>query len=305
VLRYLILSGAQLAVGAAAIFARFALGGASALAVSAWRLAIAAAVLLVIAAFTRHVTPLALRERRLLAIAGVALAIHFATWIGSLEYTSVAISLLLVATTPLWTALIDFIFYRRALSFQSIVAFCVGAIGLVLVVVNNSTPAPHPGYTIFGCVLAVAGAITFAIYLTLVRSVRAQVDLRVIVSHTYTWAAAMLLFATLIARQPPPALTDTSAWLGILAMALVSQLLGHTAMNASLRWFSPSAVGFSTLLEPVIGAIAAFFIFHEAVAPLAIGGGLLVLAGGWSRLTRGSKNGLFRPANWTAPLRRY
>jgi drug/metabolite transporter (DMT)-like permease len=61
-------------------------------------------------------------------------------------------------------------------------------------------------------------------------------------------------------------------------MALISQLLGHTAINASLRWFSPSAVSFATLLEPVIAAVLAFGIFGEAVPRLAVVGAAILLA---------------------------
>ena len=276
-LRYLILGGAQLAVGAAALFARLALAGAGALAVSALRLSIAAFVLLLIGQFRRRRVVVTRSDRTTLGLAGVALALHFATWIWSLEYTSVAISILLVSTTPLWSVLIDFALYRRTLSLVSIGAFCAGALGLAFVVANNATPAPQPGHAFLGCALALAGAIAFAIYLSLVRNVRARVDLRVIVTHTYTWAALLLSFATIVARQPAPPLTNTTAWLGILAMAIVSQLLGHTAINASLRWFSPSAVAFSTLLEPVIATVAAFFVFHESLTPLAILGGMLLL----------------------------
>jgi drug/metabolite transporter (DMT)-like permease len=60
-------------------------------------------------------------------------------------------------------------------------------------------------------------------------------------------------------------------------MALVSQLLGHTAINASLRWFSPSAVSFTNLIEPVAAAVLALFIFGEALAPPAIAGGAVLL----------------------------
>ena len=292
-LRYLTLGGAQLAVGAAAIFARFALVGAGALAVSAMRLSIAAAVLLFIGAFHRSTPKPNARDRGTLALAGVALAIHFATWIWSLEYTSVAISILLVSTTPLWTSLIDVLMYRGSLSVRSIASLGVGALGLALVVAQNTAPAPHQGHIVLGSLLAITGALAFAIYLTIVRNVRARVDLRTIVTHTYTWAAIALLLAMLTAREVPPALADTGAWLGILAMALISQLLGHTAINASLRWFSPSAVAFSTLLEPAIATIAAFFIFHEALTPLAIAGGVVLLAAVGAALREDQK--------WTTP----
>jgi drug/metabolite transporter (DMT)-like permease len=138
-LPYLILGGAQLAVGAAALFARYALAGAGALVVSALRLSIAATVLLAIGAF-RSITPVTRAQRFTLMYAGAALALHFATWIWSLAYTSIAISLLLVATVPLWTALIDFAAYNATLSLRTLIAFVLGGAGLACVVAFNSTP---------------------------------------------------------------------------------------------------------------------------------------------------------------------
>src|SRR5580704_447647 len=127
---YLILGAAQLAVGAAAIFARFALGGAGALAVAAARLGIAALVLQFVARVRReHVAPDA-RQARLLAFAGLALAAHFAGWIASLDYTTVAISTLFVATTPIFTACYDAVVLGRRLSPRALAAFAGGGAGL-------------------------------------------------------------------------------------------------------------------------------------------------------------------------------
>lgn len=283
------LASAQVAVGAAAIFARFALGGAPPLAVAAWRLIIASAVLLVIAG----VSPRRARGRSIpnddrrsiphddrrwvFVAAGVALAVHFASWIWSLEYTSVAVSTLLVATTPIWTALYDSAVYKRHLSPAAWGAFVLGGAGLVLVVGFSHTRPPIAGHHVLGSALALIGAIAIGAYFILVRHVREDYGTRAIVTRTYSWAALALLIASLAARQAPPAFTDAQAWGGILAMALISQLLGHTALNASLRWFSPSAVGMSTLLEPVTAALLAFFIFAEKLTPLASCGGVLVL----------------------------
>jgi drug/metabolite transporter (DMT)-like permease len=276
---YAILASAQIAVGAAAIFARFALSGAPPLAVSAWRLVIASAVLFAIAAVSpRQARGRSTKRAALLFIAaGIALAVHFATWIASLDYTSVAVSTLLVATTPIWTAIYDSAVYRRQLSSVAWAAFAIGAAGLVMVVGFNNTRPPIPGHYLFGSGLAIIGAIAIGAYFILVREVRAEYGTRAIVTRTYSWAALALLVASLAARQAPPAFADGKAWGGIIAMALISQLLGHTAMNASLRWFSPSAVAMTTLLEPIIAAVLAFFIFAEALTALAIAGGVFVL----------------------------
>ncbi len=270
------LGGAQLAVGAAAIFARYALAAAGPLAVSAARLCIAAAVLLLVA-LVRPGHTVSRRQGLQLAFAGAILALHFAAWIASLEDTSVAVSVLLVSTAPLWNALYDVVVLRRRFPWTVPAALATGLAGLALVIAQKHVPAPHPGHEALGAVLALVGAMAFAGYLIAVRDVRDQVGTRSTVTVTYGVAAVLLTAAAALAHQPPPPAAATAAWGGILAMALISQLLGHTAMNASLRWFSPTVVAFSTLIEPVIAAIAALLLFGETLGPVAVFGALVLL----------------------------
>ncbi|MFN2448322.1 MAG: DMT family transporter [Candidatus Baltobacteraceae bacterium] len=280
--RYGVLAAAQIAVGAAAVFARFALGGAGALAVSAGRLTIAAAILLVWSAL-RHAECDEGKARArpvVFAAAGIALAAHFAAWIWSLEYTTVAISTLLVATTPVWTALYDAAFAKQRLSPLACGAIVAGAAGVYLIAGSNrlQPQTPVPGHPLLGALLALAGAIAIAAYFIIVRTVRDAYGTRAIVTRTYTWAAVFLIAAAALAHQAPPPPANTAAWAGIVAMALISQLLGHTALNAALRWFSASAVAISTLVEPIVAALLALAIFAESLSAPALAGGLLVLA---------------------------
>jgi drug/metabolite transporter (DMT)-like permease len=266
-------------VGAAAIFARYALAGAPPIAVAAARLCIAAAILLIVAILHRGARATMSRmQRNLLWIAGAALALHFATWIASLEYTTVAISTLLVSVTPMWTALYDAIVRRKRYPAIIPLAFVTGIAGLAMITSGHHSPPPQSGHALLGAGLALAGSAAFAAYLLLVREVRADLTTRAIVTNTYTAAAVVLVIAAAAAHQPPPALHAYAAWGGIIAMALFSQLLGHTGMNAALRWFSPSAVSFSTLLEPVFAAALALVIFGETLSALAVAGACLLLA---------------------------
>ena len=298
---YLVLGAAQLAVGAAAIFARLALGGAGALAVGAARLGIAAIVLLCIARVRPKRAKPTKAQAGLLAFAGLAMAVHFAGWIASLEYTTVAISTLFVATTPIFTACYDAVVLRRGLSLRSVLAFAGGGAGLAMVVAFNHTAPPHAGYELLGIALATGGSIAIAAYFILVREVRDALGTRTIVTHTYTWAALALIAAAAFARQAPPAIGAYAAWGGILAMAFVSQLLGHTALNASLRWFSPSAISFSTLLEPITAAILALVIFHESLSPLSLAGGVVLLASIAVFLNEERSSGWRQPSDWIDP----
>lgn len=275
----MLLGGAQIAVGAAAIFARFALGGAGPLAVAAARLSIAALVLLPIAAWRGSARRTRLEPRREFALggAGIALALHFGGWIASLEYTTVAASTLLVASTPIWTASYDALVGARRLSRRTLAAFVTGGAGLAMVAGFNRAPPPIPGHALLGAALALLGSLAMAAYLIVVRDARATLDTGTIVTRTYAWAAVVLIAAAAIARQPPPAMHDVSAWGGIAAMALVSQLLGHTAINAALRWFSPSTVSFTNLIEPVAAGVLALIVFGEALSPAAVAGGVVLL----------------------------
>jgi drug/metabolite transporter (DMT)-like permease len=281
---YLRLLGAQLAIGAAAIFARFALGGTGPFAASALRLAIAAIPVAVLAVSARPRARLGLRREAAFAIAGAALAIHFAAWLASLLYTSVAISTLLVCTSPIWTALYDAFVLRARVGKALVAAIPLAAAGLLLVTTQRSAPAPVPGRALEGDLLALLGSLAIGVYLLIVRSAGARpasgapVSTRQIVARTYAWAALVLTLVAFATHEGPPAPSDTSAWLGILAMALISQLLGHTSLNAALRDFAPSTVAMSTLLEPVFAAALAAAIFHETLSLAAALGGVLILA---------------------------
>ncbi len=282
---YFRLLGAQLAIAAAAIFARYALTGAGPLAVATSRLGIAALVALALAGpFVR------LSRRRELAFgaAGLALAIHFGTWIASLEFTSVAAATLLVTTTPLWTELYDIARERRPPSRAYLTSLGLALAGVAaLVTARAAAPAPVPGHELLGDALALAGSVAIGAYLLIVRDAGAEpgraaraarLGTRQVIARTYSWAALALAAGAAAAHQAPPALTDGPAWAGILAMALVSQMLGHTALNAALHDFSPSTISLTTLLEPVIAAAFAAAIFRELLTAQAVAGGLLVLA---------------------------
>jgi drug/metabolite transporter (DMT)-like permease len=261
----------QLAVGAAAIFARYALTGAAPLPVSALRLAIAAAIICSIALAAGRYRVRDVASDRRLALAGVVLALHFATWISSLRYASVTISTLLVCSAPIWTEAYAVLRSRRARPdvVVSIVAALIG-VGIVVGI-------PSGENTPLGLGLAVAGAWAWAAYLIIVRGVDRSYDTLAIVGRTYPLAALLLGLAAVVAHEAPPPLGNVTAWGGIIAMALVSQLFGHTALNVAVRALSPTFVATTTLLEPLIAAVLAALLFRERLAPSALIGAFVIL----------------------------
>jgi len=270
---YALLALAQLAIGAAAIFARFALAGGGPVAVSALRLLIAAVPVAAVAAWRGAYARRDARTERRLALAGVALAAHFALWIASLRYASVGVSTLLVCTTPVWTEIAEIVRTRR-LRRGAATSVLLAFAGVAVVV-----GVPSPGQTPLGIGLALGGAIAIAIYLLLVRASDARYGTLAIVGRTYPLAAGLLLAATALGRDPVPALTDRGAWGGIVAMALISQLFGHTALNAAVRRLSATFVATATLIEPAIAALLAAIVFGERLGPGTLAGSAIVLCG--------------------------
>ena len=131
---------AILAVSTASIFIRLAQEDAPSLAIAAWRLALASIVLTPLA-LTRHRTELARLSRRevILAVAaGLFLGLHFATWISSLEYTTVASSVVLVSTGPLWVALLSPFFLNESLSSDAFAGLALALLGGTIIALSGA-----------------------------------------------------------------------------------------------------------------------------------------------------------------------
>ncbi len=269
----LLVALAQLAIGAAAVFARFALASSGPLAVSAARLCIGALPLLLLAAVRGRLRVQDARAERRLLFAGALLAVHFAAWIASLDFASVAISTLLVCTTPVWTEAYAVARRRRIDAFAA--ASIVAALAGVAIVVG----APDRANTPPGIALALTGAVAIAAYLVVVRSIDRRYDTLAVTSRTYSYAAVLLAASAALVHDHLPPAGDVRAWGGILAMALLSQLFGHTALNAAVRVISATLVSTLTLLEPVIAAVLAAWAFGERLgAATAFGAAVILVA---------------------------
>ena len=235
------------------------------------RLTIAVVPVLAVAALRGRLRVVDRATEWRLLLAGLILALHFATWIASLNYASVAISTLLVCSTPVWTELYTVLVRRRVDALAA--ASVAGALAGVAIVVG----APDRANTPLGIALALAGAVAFGAYLLAVRGTDPRYGTLDVTVRTYAYAAAGLGVATLATHDPLPPLHDASAWGGILAMALISQLFGHTALNSAVRVLSATFVSTVTLLEPVIAAVLAAFLFGERLGPATAIGAAVIL----------------------------
>jgi drug/metabolite transporter (DMT)-like permease len=271
---------------------RFAQREAPSLVIAAWRLALAALVLTPIALARRRIElgSLSNRERGLAALSGLFLALHFATWISSLAFTTVASSVVLVSTAPLWVALLSPITLKEPLSRLMFVGLLLALAGGVIVGISDTcvwsgTGLACPDFEEFlrgrafiGDLLALAGALTAAGYLIIGRRLRARLSLLTYIFIVYGMAAVVLVGVVLAAGLPLFGYSQIT-YLWLLGLALVPQLLGHTSYNWALAYLSAAYVSIAVLGEPVGSSILAFFLLNEVVTPFKLVGAALILAG--------------------------
>lgn len=214
------------------------------------------------------------RDRRLSFVAGALLAAHFAVWIPSLSYTSVASSVALVATQPVWAALIA---RRRG---EHISRRMWVGIGLALTgtLVLTGIDLSISGRALFGDLLAMVGGMLAAAYVTVGADVRRHVTTVVYALACYSTAALLLLALCLGTGQVMTGF-DRDTWLAIGGLVVGAQLLGHTLMNLVLRTISPTAVSVAILFEILGATLIARVAFEETPPAAAWPAAFLIAAG--------------------------
>ncbi|MCX7850293.1 DMT family transporter [Thermus sp.] len=235
--------------------------------VAAWRLLLAGALL----------SPWGVRGWRGLPwrfplAAGLCLATHFALWIQSLRLTSVASSVALVTTNPLFVGLFSLALGERpGAALWAGILLSVG--GSFLIAWGD---VGRGGSALLGDLLALLGAVAASAYLLVGRRARARTELLPYVSLAYFVAGGLLGVVAAGLGHPLPPAED---WPWLVLLALVPQALGHTAVNWALRHLPPAAVAVAILGEPVGAALWAFLLFGEGIGPWQGVGMALVLGG--------------------------
>ena len=266
-----------LTVSTAAILIRLAQVEAHSLVIAAWRLTLAIIVLtpIVLATCRSELRTLTRREWISALVSGLLLALHFAAWITSLAYTSVAASVVLVSTSPLFVGLASHLLLRERLSRGMIVALVTAIAGSVLVGLGDLGAGTHQ---LWGDVLALVGAIAAAGYFLIGRRLRVRLSLLAYVFPVYG-TAALVLMATMLVSGLPAIPQRPQTWLWLLLMALGPQILGHSSLNWALRYLSATYVTIATLAEPIGSTLLAWWLLGEQPSLWAVAGGALILAG--------------------------
>ena len=275
---YLSLAVGVVAVSFAAIFIRLA--DAPPLIIASYRMTIAAAVMLGLAAGSWLRSGRAAptrptgKDTMLLGVSSASLALHFWAWILSLEYTSVASSVVLVTTSPFIVALASRALFKEALYRHTVVGIAVGIVGGVVIALGDA----GDGGELLGDVLAFVGAVAIVGYMLTGRMLRRHMPATTYNAWVYTGTAVILLVAAVLAGGPFTGFT-TETYLWMVMLALVPQVIGHSLLNWSLAHVTATAVTIAVMAEPVIATALAIPILGEVPPWTSVLGGALVLGG--------------------------
>ena len=276
---YLVLAIGILAVSSAAIIIFYArVEGVPAVSIAALRLTFASLALApwVATRAPREWRQLSRRDFALAIVAGVLLAFHFASWISSLDYTSVMSSVVFVSTNPLFVGLASVLILRESLNRGTIIGIIVACIGGALIGLTDLGSAGAE--SLFGDALALVGAITVSGYLLIGRRLRKQLSLIAYIGLVYSTAAIVLL-AMAIAMGENLLSYSFAGYLLIALLAAGPQLIGHTSYNWALKYVSATFVTVTLLSEPIGATLIAVPALGQIPSPIKIIGGVLILVG--------------------------
>ena len=271
---YFALVSGVLAVSTGAIFARLA--DAPALVIAAYRVGLATLIIAPVAWWKAgdELKNLSKKDFKLAILSGFFLAMHFATWISSLDYTSIANSVVLVNTNPLWVGLLTPLITKDRMKKATIVSIIISVVGGGIIGAGDFATG---GKAVLGDLLALAGSICAAFYLLIGRNLRRKLSLLGYIMVCYG-SAAVILWIIVLGLNLPVAGFTPNTYAAFWAMALITQLIGHTSYNWALRWFSTSLIAVSLLGEPIGSTILGYIIFGEGLTWTKAIGGTLILS---------------------------
>ena len=273
--RYAVLFVGVLSVSAAAILIRLA--EAPAMVIAAYRLTLAAIVLLPIS-LSRGFSSfrsVAGRDWLWMSLSGLFLSLHFALWITSLNYTSIASSVVLVTSHPAFVAVVSYFLWGERFRRLTLAGIVVALLGVVLINYGGFT---FGSTTALGNLLAILAAFSMGAYLIVGGRLTTKVNILSYLSLVYTFSAIILLVSavglghSLFGYSP-------KTYLMLVLLAVIPQLIGHSCLNYAVRLMPVTLVSVAILGEPVGATLLGYLVLNEAPTVNEILGGLLVLAG--------------------------
>lgn len=205
---------------------------------------------------------------------GGFLAIHFAAWVSSLSYTSVASSVILVSAHPLIVAWISQRYLKERTSKKAYLAILLALVGIIIMTGSNY----QIGRTVlFGDLLAIIGMLGIAGYIVRGRQIRSDMS---VIPYAFIVYLFTTIFLGIFSLGFPETyrIYPTNEYFLFILMAIVPHTLGHTVYNWALKYIKARIISVSLLGEPVGATILAFLILNEIPPVLTVVGGVITLS---------------------------
>lgn len=272
---YITLLIGVIAVSFASIFIRLA--DAPALVIAASRLILASLALLPFAAVSSRVSlsKLTVRDLLLMLLSSLFLALHFGLWITSLSYTTIASSVILVTSHPAFVAILSYFLWKEKLNRLNILGIAVALVGVVIINYGDFSMSSR---AVLGDLMALAASFAMGSYLIIGRQLGKRIDALGYLTLIYSGAGLMLL-VVLFATGERLSGYSTQTYLMLLLLALVPQLIGHSALNLAVRTLPVTLVSVAILGEPIGASLLGALILHEIPKMNEVAGGILILVG--------------------------
>jgi len=264
----------------AAIFIRFC-DDVPAIMIATYRLSIASIILLVFSMIKGVSFRTVSRRDMVLSLAGgVFLGLHFIFWTTSLKYTSVASSVVLVTTNPIFVGIFSWLFLKEKQYAEIIAGTILCLLGSVVIAAGDSglhSLILLDKKALTGDVLALMGAVMGSAYLLTGSRVRERLDILTYITIVFT-ASALFLIGTSFVMGISPAGYRPSSYMYMVLLAVIPQLVGHTSINWALEHLRAGMIAISILGEAIGATILAYLFFGETVSTFQVAGMVLVFA---------------------------
>jgi len=253
------------------------LSDAPSLAIATYRLAftvlmIAPSVLIKKRREIRSISPKALI---LSVLSGGFLALHFATWISSLKYTSIASSTVLVNTHTIFIVLGSYLILKEKTTIKHLACMAVAAGGSMMISLGDYSLGSN---VVYGDILAILGAVFVSAYIIIGRIIRQSLSVTTYTFLVYTSCTLVLIIISLAVNVPlyPYSLREV---LLFLALAFFCTILGHSIFSWALEYVKPTFLSTAVLGEPVFASLWAMVIFREMPRLWQVIGAFAILGG--------------------------
>ncbi|OIJ12273.1 EamA family transporter [Anaerobacillus arseniciselenatis] len=225
--------------------------------------------------YRRSLAEVTKRDWMFSAVAGILLAFHFILWFESLNYTSVASSVVLVTLQPLFAFVGTYFFFKEKVGVIGIISGVLAIVGSIIISWGDYQIS---GWALFGNMLALLACAFVTGYLLFGQDVRKRIDVIPYTFIVYGISSITLLIYVLLLGNPLVGY-QTSDWMYFILLALIPTLLGHSLFNWVIKWVSTNMISMSILFEPAGAIILAYFILNERLTWTQVVGGIVVIIG--------------------------